>query len=147
MPIELSMKGEQIRARKSLGQNFLIDQSVSSKIVDSVAPRRSDLIIEIGPGVGALTGLLTRQGGYVVAVEIDSRLIERLREMLNAPNLAVIQADALEVNWVELISSARAASKDLTGADADRVRVVANLPYFSIDRDHRAFDWSRQLDL
>jgi 16S rRNA (adenine1518-N6/adenine1519-N6)-dimethyltransferase len=119
-----------IKARKSLGQNFLVDAGVSRKIVDSVAPRQTDLIIEIGPGTGALTGLLVKESGYVVAVEIDPRLIEDLRKKLNASNLKIIEADALDVNWHELISSARAAFNESGGGEAQRVRVVANLPYY-----------------
>jgi 16S rRNA (adenine1518-N6/adenine1519-N6)-dimethyltransferase len=119
-----------IKARKSLGQNFLVDAGVSRKIVDSVAPRQTDLIIEIGPGTGALTELLVKESGHVVAVEIDARLIEDLQKRLDATNLTLIEADALEVSWIELISSGAAAFKDLTGAEARRVRVVANLPYY-----------------
>lgn len=119
-----------IKARKSLGQNFLIDRSVSRRIIESVAPQTSDLIIEIGPGVGALTEMLARQSGYVAAIEIDDRLVEELRAKIAAPNLAVIKADALGIDWIDLISSARAAMRELTGADAARVRVVANLPYY-----------------
>jgi 16S rRNA (adenine1518-N6/adenine1519-N6)-dimethyltransferase len=124
------MKGELIKPRKSLGQNFLVDAGVSEKIVASVAPRLTDLIIEIGPGTGALTGLLVKESGYVVAVEIDALLIEDLRKKINAANLTIIEADALELNWHELISSARSAFKNLNAADAQRVRVVANLPYY-----------------
>jgi 16S rRNA (adenine1518-N6/adenine1519-N6)-dimethyltransferase len=119
-----------IKARKSLGQNFLVDVSVARKIVDSVAPRQSDLIIEIGPGTGALTGPLAKESGYVVAVEIDARLIEDLRKKLSATNITIIEADALDVSWLELISSARASFKALNGVEARRVRVVANLPYY-----------------
>jgi 16S rRNA (adenine1518-N6/adenine1519-N6)-dimethyltransferase len=120
-----------IRAKKSLGQNFLSDERVARRIVDSVSPRSSDLVIEVGPGTGALTRLLVRASGQVAAVEIDSRLVEELRRAVVADNLLVVEADALEVNWAGLISSAterwRAGTR-LMGEP--RVRVVANLPYY-----------------
>ncbi|HKP11797.1 MAG TPA: rRNA adenine N-6-methyltransferase family protein, partial [Blastocatellia bacterium] len=60
-----------ITAKKSLGQNFLADPQVARRIVASVAPRPGDLIVEIGPGTGALTRLLAEASGYVLAVELD----------------------------------------------------------------------------
>ena len=120
-----------IRAKKSLGQNFLSDNLVARRIVNSVSPQPSDLIIEIGPGTGALTRLLVKTSGYVAAVEIDTRLIEELRRATVADNLLVVEADALEVNWVELISAASESWMSRTRSqDEPRVRVVANLPYY-----------------
>lgn len=120
-----------IRAKKSLGQNFLGDVQVSRRIVDSVSPQASDLIIEIGPGTGALTRLLVEPSGYVVAVEIDARLIEELQRRITADNLSIVEADALEVNWIELINAASKSWQKINArADEPRVRVVANLPYY-----------------
>jgi 16S rRNA (adenine1518-N6/adenine1519-N6)-dimethyltransferase len=121
-----------IKAKKSLGQNFLSDGRISRRIVDSVSPLRSDVILEIGPGTGALTGLLIEQAGYVIAVEIDPRLIEDLGRTHAAENLAIIEADALTVDWSELIARARGALDRLQPERGEpaRVRVVANLPYY-----------------
>ncbi|HYP27749.1 MAG TPA: 16S rRNA (adenine(1518)-N(6)/adenine(1519)-N(6))-dimethyltransferase RsmA [Blastocatellia bacterium] len=121
-----------IKAKKSLGQNFLSDASVSRRIVESVSPLRSDLVIEIGPGTGALTGLLVGRSGFVIAVEIDPRLIEALRNTLAAENLSVIEADALTVNWDDLIARGREWLRQAGrgGGEPERVRVVANLPYY-----------------
>ena len=120
-----------IRAKKSLGQNFLADERVSRRIIDSVSPRPSDLIVEIGPGTGALTRLLVRSSGYVVATEIDPRLIAGLRRTIVSDNLSIVEADALETNWAELISSAAESWRKVTlSEDEPRVRVVANLPYY-----------------
>ena len=120
-----------IRAKKSLGQNFLSDERVARRIVDSVSPQPSDLIIEIGPGTGALTRMLVRASGYVAAVEIDPRLIEELRRTTVADNILIVEADALEVNWGELISAASDSWLIKTQSRGEpRVRVVANLPYY-----------------
>lgn len=123
-----------IRAKKSLGQNFLTDAQVSRRIVSSVSPQPSDLIIEIGPGTGALTRLLVESSGYVVAVEIDARLIEELQRKITADslsNLSIIEADALKVDWAGLITAAGKSWQKINACeDQPRTRVVANLPYY-----------------
>ncbi|HVG17603.1 MAG TPA: 16S rRNA (adenine(1518)-N(6)/adenine(1519)-N(6))-dimethyltransferase RsmA [Blastocatellia bacterium] len=120
-----------IRAKKSLGQNFLTDAGVSRRIVDAVSPQQSDVILEIGPGLGALTRLLVERSGHVSAVEVDSRLAGELRRSITRDNLSIIEADALTVNWNEV---ARAGIESLGARGGDlhqtRVRVVANLPYY-----------------
>lgn len=120
-----------IHAKKSLGQNFLADPRIARRIVASVAPEPRDLIIEIGPGTGALTGLLTEQSGYLLAVEVDHRLTEALCRTFTTDRVAIIEADALAVDWEALLDSARASWQAVTAlAGLPRVRVVANLPYY-----------------
>lgn len=120
-----------IRAKKSLGQNFLSDPHIARRIIDSVAPQPTDLIIEIGPGTGALTRMLTESAGWVLAIEIDTRLVNELRRKVFADNLSIIEADALDANWEELIQAARESWQSRTRrTDQARVRVVANLPYY-----------------
>jgi 16S rRNA (adenine1518-N6/adenine1519-N6)-dimethyltransferase len=120
-----------ITAKKSLGQNFLADRRVARRIVDSVGPQPGDLIIEIGPGTGALTGLLAGAAPYLLAIELDRRLIEELRQRFAADPVDIVEADALAVNWDELLDRAiagwRSAARD---SGEPRVRVVANLPYY-----------------
>ncbi len=121
-----------IRARKSLGQNFLSDSQVAHRIIDAVSPSPADVIIEIGPGTGALTRMLTKRSGFVVAVEVDRRLAELLKREIKAENLWIVTADALSLNWNELIDEAKwklPAAAD-RARDSHRVRVVANLPYY-----------------
>lgn len=120
-----------IKAKKSLGQNFLTDHRVADHIIDAVAPRPTDAIIEIGPGTGALTHMLALRSGHVTAVEIDSRLADQLRATIKAENLTIVTADALSVNWDELVDSAvsNVASPGSTEGQG-RVRIVANLPYY-----------------
>lgn len=120
-----------IRAKKSLGQNFLTDRRVAAQIVDSVSLSTNDVIIEIGPGKGALTAMLSKRSGHVVAVEIDARLAEELRRSLKTENLTIITGDALSLNWAELIESSKAKIATLLDEhDRRRVRIVANLPYY-----------------
>ena len=120
-----------IRAKKSLGQNFLSDPQIARRIIDSVAPQPGDLIIEIGPGTGALTRMLTESAGWVLAVEIDTRLVNELRRKILADNLSIVEADALDAKWEALIQAGRASWQSRTRrTDEARVRVVANLPYY-----------------
>lgn len=121
-----------IRARKSLGQNFLTDPRVAAQIIDSVSLSTNDVIIEIGPGKGALTAMLSRRGRQVVAVEIDARLADELRRSLKAENLTIITGDALNLDWAELIESSKAKIEATLRGEEERgrVRVVANLPYY-----------------
>ncbi|HXU35569.1 MAG TPA: 16S rRNA (adenine(1518)-N(6)/adenine(1519)-N(6))-dimethyltransferase RsmA [Blastocatellia bacterium] len=121
-----------IRAKKNLGQNFLTDRRVAAQIIDSVSLSTNDVIIEIGPGKGALTAMLCKQSGHVVAVEIDARLAEELGRSLKAENVTIVTADALSLNWAELIEGSKA-KIDATLRDKNdrgRVRIVANLPYY-----------------
>lgn len=106
------------RAKKSLGQNFLVDESQARRIVGAVAPRAGETIVEIGPGRGALTSLLLESGARVVAVEFDRELAALLRGRFDGrENFELVEADALEVDFCRAIEPASSA------------RVVANLPY------------------
>ena len=120
-----------IPPKKSLGQNFLADSDIARRIVDSVAPSSGDLVVEIGPGTGALTRRLVAASGYVVAVEVDSRLVAELHRVLKAGNLSVVEADALRLHWEGLLESATESWRKVTGQGGQpRIRVVANLPYY-----------------
>jgi 16S rRNA (adenine1518-N6/adenine1519-N6)-dimethyltransferase len=114
-----------INAKKSLGQNFLIDRRVARRIVEAVAPLPTDIILEIGPGMGALTTLMVERCADIRAVEIDPRLVAQLRRSLDSPCLTIIEGDAMKIDWEKLIGEALTAHKE-----NPRVRVVANLPYY-----------------
>ena len=104
---------------KSLGQNFLVDQSVPRDIVDGADVGPEDLVIEIGPGVGTLTAQILKIAKRVVAIELDDTLIPILTEELGGyPNFSLIHNDALKVNFDEIIG------------DEQSVKLVANLPYY-----------------
>ena len=104
---------------KSLGQNFLIDDSVLDDIVVGADVNEEDYIIEIGPGVGTLTARLLNVAKGVVAVELDNDLIPILTEELGKhPNFSLIHNDALKIDFNEIIG------------DEKSVKLVANLPYY-----------------
>lgn len=113
----------QLTAKKSLGQNFLIDLNILGKIVAAAQLDETKGALEIGPGIGALTQQLAKRAGRVVAVEIDRRMLPVLRETL-APygNAQVLHGDVLKVDLEELF---REQFQGLSG-----VSVVANLPYY-----------------
>ncbi|AIQ10620.1 16S rRNA (adenine(1518)-N(6)/adenine(1519)-N(6))-dimethyltransferase RsmA [Paenibacillus durus] len=109
--------------KKSLGQNFLIDQNILNKIVDAAGLDKSTGALEIGPGIGALTERLAQTAGAVTAVEIDQRLIPILQEVLSPyPHVKIRHADVLNVDLHELFG------EDF--AEVGKVSVVANLPYY-----------------
>ncbi|MCV4235924.1 16S rRNA (adenine(1518)-N(6)/adenine(1519)-N(6))-dimethyltransferase RsmA [Virgibacillus sp. LDC1] len=109
--------------KKSLGQNFLIDQNILYKIVEAAGLDEDKGALEIGPGIGALTEKLAQTAGTVTAVEIDQRLIPILREVLEPyENVKVHHGDVLKVDLHELFR------QDF--ADVSKVSVVANLPYY-----------------
>jgi 16S rRNA (adenine1518-N6/adenine1519-N6)-dimethyltransferase len=109
--------------KKSLGQNFLIDQNILQKIVSSANLDKSKGALEIGPGIGALTEQLARTAGQVVAVEIDQRLIPILADSLDSyANVTIVHGDILKVDLTELFAEHY--------RDVASVSVVANLPYY-----------------
>ncbi len=104
------------RARKRFGQNFLVSPGVIRKIVDAVAPRTGDTVVEIGPGLGALTEPLLERLDHLHVVEIDRDLIARLRERFPAERLTIHAGDALKFDFGAL-------------KDGGPLKIVGNLPY------------------
>ncbi|GFZ34124.1 ribosomal RNA small subunit methyltransferase A [Clostridium zeae] len=104
---------------KSLGQNFLVDDSVLQDIVDGAEITEDDLVIEIGPGVGTLTAELLKKAKKVIAIELDDELVPILQnELGDNPKFQLIHKDALKVDFNELIGEEKS------------VKLVANLPYY-----------------
>ena len=105
---------------------------MARRIIDAVSASKNDVIIEIGPGTGALTHMLAQESGHLVAIEIDTRLAEELRGAAKAESITIVTADALTLNWDELVDDAESKLNCSRGADEDssRVRIVANLPYY-----------------
>jgi 16S rRNA (adenine1518-N6/adenine1519-N6)-dimethyltransferase len=116
-----------IAPRKSLGQNFLVDDALAQRIVDAVDVHTDDLIFEIGPGLGALTQHLTKHAAHVIAIELDQALLPHLREAVgDASRVHIVHGDALTVNYAQLAKDAALVrGKPFTG-----VRFVGNLPYY-----------------
>ena len=97
------LKKYNIRANKSLGQNFLIDKESITKIVDSAFITKQDLVIEIGPGLGTLTEFLLEKAKKVICIELDSNMVNILKErFLLYDNLEIINEDVLKINLNEL---------------------------------------------
>lgn len=114
------MRGEGIRARKALGQNFLVDRNVVARIADAVDIGPEDRILEVGPGKGALTELLAARCARLVAVELDTRLVPVLRrEFSDNPRVEIVHDDIMKLDLRSLLAS-----------EGDgRWKVAANLPY------------------
>jgi 16S rRNA (adenine1518-N6/adenine1519-N6)-dimethyltransferase len=105
---------EQHRARKRFGQNFLVDPHYIAKIVDAIAPRPGDNLVEIGPGLAALTGPLCERAGHLTAIEVDRDLASRLAALFPPARLSLHVADALAFDFASL---------------GNELRVVGSLPY------------------
>ena len=92
-------------AKKSLGQHFLIDKTVVSRITNALTPASNETVIEIGPGTGVLTQALASCAHRVIAIELDDHLAAQLREQYSGTNVEVIHGDALEVKPRDLLKS------------------------------------------
>lgn len=110
-----------IKADKSLGQNFLIDDEAVFGIVDAANISKEDLVIEIGPGLGTLTKELLEKAGKVICIELDKRMIEILEDRFSIfENFELINNDVLKVDLKETIKK----------ANMRNAKIVANLPYY-----------------
>ena len=110
-----------LRARKRFGQHFLVDDAVIDGIVAAVDPKPGEALVEIGPGLGAITRPLLERCGHMTVIELDRDLAARWRR---TPSLEVIEADALDVDFAALAGQRPGA--ETTGA---QLRIVGNLPY------------------
>lgn len=113
-----TMNDIRVQAKKSLGQNFLINEGVLDRIVEAADIAPTDTVVEIGPGTGALTKRLATTGARIIAIEKDRRLIEPLREQF--PNIELIEGDVLKVPFDTV----------LKGTFNNQYKVVANIPYY-----------------
>ena len=102
-------------ARKRFGQHFLTDRAVLDAIVDAIHPEPGEALVEIGPGLGAMTDPLVARCHQLTVIELDRDLALRLRKR---PELEVIEADVLQVDFAALAAGA-----------GQRLRIVGNLPY------------------
>jgi 16S rRNA (adenine1518-N6/adenine1519-N6)-dimethyltransferase len=116
------MKERGFSTKKRFGQNFLIDQNIVERIIQTADVRRGEWALEIGPGLGALTVHLGERADHVVAMEIDTALVAILRETLDNPQTTIWEGDALDANWKELLQNA--------GWEGQPLKLVANLPYY-----------------
>lgn len=105
---------EKLKPLKRFGQNYLVDKNTIQKIVTQFSPSENDNVVEIGPGQGALTSLLSRVVKNYKAIEIDNRVIDDLK--MSFPTVEFINADFLEINLSELTKG-------------NKLRVIGNIPY------------------
>lgn len=118
-----------LKARKKLGQHFLVDAEALAAVASAAELNPEDVVIEVGPGLGVLTGELVKQTGAVISVELDDRLAEILKKKMSAVgNFTVINRDILKVKPQELLSEPVAVNA-LKGKPLS-YKVVANLPYY-----------------
>ncbi len=105
------------RTRKRLGQHFLVDDDVLAKILETAALQSSDVVVEVGPGLGIMTAAMAAKAGRVIAVELDDTLAGKLAECA-ADNVRVVNENILDIDPGELITP------------HESYKVVANLPYY-----------------
>lgn len=103
-------------ARKSLGQHFLSDRRILERIADALAPTPNDTVVEIGPGRGSLTEILSARAGKVIGIEYDRALAANLRERYEGSNVTIVEADVLSVILGE--------------AAGGRFLLAGNVPYY-----------------
>lgn len=113
-----------ISPKKSLGQNFLINAGILEKIVNAAELNLDDTVLEIGPGTGNLTKLLSEKAGRVIAIEKDYRLIEELREKFKNTNVEIVEADILKLEINKLFENCK-----LKIVNCD-YKVIGNIPYY-----------------
>ena len=113
---EFLLKQNGLKANKTLGQNFLISESIIEEIIEKADVNKEDVIIEIGPGLGSLTAKLLENAKKVIAIELDSNMIKLLRNRFSLyDNFELIENDVLKVDLNEIVSK------------YESVKVVANL--------------------
>lgn len=111
-----------MRARKSLGQHFLTDPRLLGKIAAATGAGARDVVLEIGPGKGALTAALLDRGCTVVAIERDERMVMTLQRKFAGRSFALVTGDALDLEWPELVAP--------WTVDGFTWRVAGNIPYY-----------------
>lgn len=112
-----SYQKDSLRPKKSLGQNFLVDRNVIGRMIDACSLSGDEVVVEIGPGTGALTREIAPRVKRLIAIETDGSLVERLRDEFKEQNVEIIHADFLRCDLSEILGKAK-------------VKVVGNLPYY-----------------
>ena len=124
------LRRSSLRARKGLGQHFLVDEEVLNLITSAAELTAGDVIMEIGPGLGVLTKELARRAGWVVTVELDDKLAAILKKTLASfSNVAVINEDILKIDPATLLQEQQVRFPT-TISSPFHYKVVANLPYY-----------------
>lgn len=112
--------------RKRFGQNFLTDAAIIDAIVHAIDPAPGQRLVEIGPGLMALTRPVMQRAGHLTVIELDRDLAARLRHQ---PGLTVIESDVLKVNFRDLATLPLSPDSTSAASPARRLRIIGNLPY------------------
>ncbi len=122
-----------IRAKKALGQHFLIDPRYCRRIVEFAAPQTTEWVIEIGPGTGRLTHLLLDRAARVIGIEYDSCLVDHLRThfeaCLQTGQFTVLEQDVLDIDWARPLPTLAGVTDVPLSRAGPTVKLVGNLPY------------------
>ncbi len=119
------LKKYNIKANKSLGQNFLINEDVISEIISCSNLNKNDLVIEIGPGLGTLTKFLLEKAGKVICIELDHKMVDILNDRFYLyDNFKILNADVLKTDLSRLIS------EEKSNPNIKNAKIVSNLPYY-----------------
>ena len=143
-------RANSVTAKKpKLGQNFLADVGAAEQIVDALGDVSNSVVVEIGPGKGALTEVLARRAGRLIAVEVDRMLSTELRFKYRLqPQVEIIEADVLKLDFRTVLNRTIGPLNDLRPLKPSRARVVGNLPYYiTSDILLRVFEFHEQFDV
>src|SRR5579859_2545689 len=135
--------------RPKLGQNFLASPGAAEKIVEALGDISQQLVVEIGPGKGALTEILARHAGRLIAIELDRMLATQLRYTYSHhPHVEIIEADVLKLDFRTVLNRTIGPLNDLRPLKPARARVVGNLPYYiTSDILLRLFEFHDQFEV
>jgi len=134
LAVKKLIKEYQIRPSRRLGQNFLVDEKIIKKVIQAANLQRQDLVLEIGPGLGALTGEIAKRVKKLIAIEKDKNLVKILKKTLNNfSNLEIIQGDILKISNFSghLLKNIENGIPPTAGqSPVSKFKVVANLPFY-----------------
>jgi 16S rRNA (adenine1518-N6/adenine1519-N6)-dimethyltransferase len=135
--------------KPKLGQNFLADVGAAEQIVDALGDLSNSVVVEIGPGKGALTQVLARRAHRLIAVELDRMMSTELRFKYRLqPQVEIIEADVLKLDFRTILNRTIGPLNDLRPLKPSRARVVGNLPYYiTSDILLRLFEFHEQFDV
>ena len=127
MKVRALLEQYQARPAKGLGQSFLHEEGLAERIVVAAELVPTDVVLEIGPGLGILTQRLVERAGQVIAIELDGQMVRILQDRLGQHgNLRLIQGDVLEIDLASVLSESPAALRE----GPPSCKLVANLPYY-----------------
>ena len=135
--------------KPKLGQNFLIDRSAAAKIVSALGDITQALVVEIGPGKGALTELLAGRAGRLIAIELDRMLATELRfKYSHNPSVEILEGDVTRIDFRTILNRTIGPLNDLRPIKPQPARVVGNLPYYiTSDILLRLFEFHDQFEM